>query len=210
MKQNDIYHNCRNCNNRFSCENKTEIGFCDDYVFDDGAATCDDCSKKEQCYDYKKNKPTCKDWEPIVTCDECTKQESCKNFTEGGKICKNFSEIRYTLTEKGCLYLAMEEVNHSDKMYVGTENILANGFFEELDHEIKINGLVSKHNNKKLFWRIINKIKYTIFKPKTSIKEIFIRIAHDEKYFKEFGLSDKIVEKVFERFIDILSKHYDV
>lgn len=209
MTQKDIYHNCRNCDNRFSCEEKTETGFCDNYVFDSEAATCDDCSKKDDCPEYKKNRPTCKDWEPIVTCDECTKQGKCKNFAEGGKICKKFEEIRYTLTEKGCLYFAMEDVRNNEKMYVGTQNILGNGFFEELDHEMKINNLVSRHKQTS-FRKLLNKIWFRIFKPKKDIRKIFFDVAHKDKYFKDFGLSDEIIGKVVDKFIEILTKHYEV
>ena len=209
MEQGVIYNNCRNCNNRFFCENTTDDGICEDYVFDDEAATCNDCSKKEECPNYESGKPTCKDWEPIVTCEECTKQETCKNFTEGGKICKKFEEIRYTLTEKGCLYLAMEDVHNNENVYVGTQNILENGFFEELDHEMKINNLVSRHKQTR-FRKLLTKIRFRIFKPKKDIRKIFFDVAHKDKYFKDFGLSDETVGKVVDKFIEILTKHYEV
>lgn len=209
MKQNDIYHNCRNCNNRFSCNEETEMGYCQDYVFDSDAATCEDCSKKENCSEYRKNRTTCTDWEPIVTCDECAKQENCKNFLEGGKICKKFDEIKYTLTEKGCLYFAIEDVCNNENVYIETQNIFKNGFFEELDHEMKINNLVSKHKQTR-FGKLLSRIRLLIFKPKTDIRKIFFDIAHKDKYFKDFGQSDKIIEKVVDKFIEILKKHYEL
>lgn len=209
MEKKDIYQNCRNCEMRFSCNDKSEEGHrCDDYIFDEEAATCDDCGKRNDCLYYTRNKPTCVDWEPEVTCDECVNQESCKNYMEGGKICKKFKEVMYTLTQKGCLYLAMEEVHDIDKMYVDGGAIIGNGFFEELEHEMLINGLISMHKNN-LFWKIVNRIKYKIFKPKTDLKKIFFEIAHKDKYFRDFCLSEKIIEAVYNRFVNILKRQYE-
>ena len=202
----DKNKSCRNCLNRFSCD---EGNLCDKYEFDDEAATCDDCSKKDDCPNYVKNKVTCTDWEPITTCDECTKQETCPNFMEGGRICDDFQEIRYRLTEKGCLYLAMEQVNTIDNMYVGTEILFEDGFFEELDHEVRLNGLIVNRPDG-IVGKTCEFVK-NLFKkkPEKTMKDLFFEVAHKNKFFREFGLSDKIVEATYNRFVEILTHQYE-
>jgi hypothetical protein len=207
MVQQDIYHNCRNCNNRFDCNEKTDEGFCDDYIFDEEAATCDDCAKKEECASYRKNKPTCISWEPEVSCDECSRQKECNNYIEGGKICKKFKEIVYRLTEKGCLYLAMEEVQNTDKIFVNYNSLFEKGFFEELDHEMRLNGLVSEYRN--IFEKMFKKLMFKLFKPKMSAREVFFNVAHRKDYFYDFGGYDETIGKVCDKFFEILSRHYE-
>ena len=201
----DKNKSCRNCLNRFTC---IEGNVCDNYEFDDEAATCDDCSKKEECPDYTEGKVTCADWDPIVTCDECTKQETCKNFMEGGRICDDFEAIRYRITEKGCLFLAMAEVMDKDEMYIEIENLLNSDFFEVLEHEIKLNGLFVEHPEgiiAKGCQAVKNLFKK---KPEKTLKDVFFEVARKEKYFWDFGLSDNIVEAVYNRFVEKLQKLY--
>lgn len=206
MVQNDIYHNCRNCEKRFECNEKTQNGFCENYEFDNEAATCDDCSKRESCENYIENKPTCVSWEPEICCNECYRQEICKNFTDGGRICNKFKEIEYTLTEKGCLYVAIESVQKQDNMCVDLNSLFENGFFEKLEHEIKLNGLFLEYDN--IFEKVFKELKFKIFKPKKSTKDVFLEVAHSKLFFKYFDMSDDIVEKVCDRFFETLQKHY--
>lgn len=205
----DLYQNCRNCNNRFSCDEQEKHKHCDKYVYDPDAATCCDCALKDECEDYHYLKPTCENWKIEPTCDECVKNLKCKKYQEGGKVCKKFKEIKYKLSEKGLLYVALTEVTGIDKMWLDTETILAKGFFEDLEHEMKINGLI--HDTK--FGLFMSKIKYFILRVlnittlSPTMYDIFTKIAKSEKYFFDFGLSENGVNKAYERYALKLLKY---
>lgn len=202
-----IFHNCRNCLCRFGCKENTNTreGFCEKYSFDEEAATCDDCDIRETCENYTKNAATCPDWEVFPTCDDCTKHDSCPNFLENGKTCDKFEEIRYVLTEKGCLCFALLDVSAENNHYVDGEFLLNSDFFETLDHEMRINKLVEEGTNN-FFTRVA-----TFFKRKkitVTARDVFRKVAKDQKYFRAFNLSETIVDEVFEKFVKHLTELY--
>jgi len=210
MNRDVTFNNCMNCLNRFDCENINEEKpiLCDYYGFDEEAATCNDCSKKDKCRGYIRNKAVCKDYSVEPSCEDCTRQDNCKNFTPGGRVCDKFDEIRYCLTEKGCLFLALYEVSANDGMFVDINGLADSDFFEQLDHEVKLNGLVEERHTG-MIGKMVDNIKRKLNKePKVSLKDIFLKVARDERYDRFFGYSDKIVEMAYTRFAKKLSELY--
>lgn len=205
------FNNCRNCDNRFDCDECKDMKkpiVCDDWTFDEDAATCDDCSKRHDCKDYVKAKVTCAEWQPEVTCDDCNKKSTCENFKEQGTICDRFDEIRYKLTEKGALYLAMEYVRLEDGIYVGTNELMEAGFFETLDHEMRINGLVEERRPTRV-GRFFQKLaKPFRKKPKADPKQLFVSVAKRKEFYYYFSFTDKTAEMVYDRFAEMLASLY--
>ena len=205
MNSDKTLNNCRNCKERFSCELAEENICCEYHVVDEEAATCDDCKKRFNCVNYLQSKPTCVDWEPEVFCDDCEKNTSCKNYMPGGRICKKFKEIRYKLTEKGCLYIAIVETIEKNSVGLLADEILEKGFFEELEHEMRIYGYIPR--TKVGLWVLRTKIFFSRLLHLNFLKtklEIFMDIAKDKKYFAYFGSSEENVKNVYERFTEML------
>lgn len=195
---------CRNCLSRFDCELKTEERFhsCDNYDFDDEAATCDDCSKKESCTEYGPNLVTCCDWKPIETCDDCEHYEKCSNYMEGGKICKKYKPYQLQLTEKGMLFIALMNCRLNTGLIENTD------FFEVLDHEVKINGLL-KSQRRTWIGRKYEQLKF-LFRKKTdkTVHDIFKELAMKVPYNEYFFNSENTAEMVWNEFANILTDQY--
>ena len=102
----------------------------------------------------------------------------------------------------------MAEVTDKDNMYVGIENLLGNDFFEMLDHEVRLNNLIVD-KPESIIAKGCQAVK-NLFKkkPEKTLKDVFFEVARKEKYFRDFGLSDNIVEAVYNRFAEKLQKLY--
>lgn len=201
------YNNCRNCTNRFDClEKEDAFKCCDDYVFDEEAATCDDCTKKDTCENYEKGKVTCPGWEPILTCESCTKKETCKNYIPEGKICENFDVVRYELTRKGMFYMALIEAYNVSDTNIDIEAIMESEFFDTFENKLKVYGLLVYCKNN-IFGKIKRFFKTKFSKPEKTFFEVFSELASCDKYYTMFGNSESIVRLVCSKYAEILQGH---
>ena len=197
---------CRNCLLRFTCDSRKDGRFdrCDRHMFDEEAATCEDCSKKYSCEGYKPNSVICGEWDPEETCDCCSKQDTCPNYVENGRICDKYIAAEFRLTEKGLFYLVL--LNNG----LGPGLVEETDFFEVLDHEIKINGLFDVYRHTRIgrlfesFKRIFKK------KPKKTVKDIFFETAHITEYYGYFMNDDENVALVWNEFNEGLKRLYSV
>ena len=198
------YNNCRNCSNRFDClEKEDTLKHCDNYVFDEEAATCDDCTKKDTCENYEKGKVTCIDWEPILTCESCTKKETCKSYIPDGKTCENFEVIRYELTHKGMFYLALIETNNVSDANIDIEALMESEFFDTFESKLKLYGLLVYCKNN-VFGKIKRFFKAKFSKPEKTFFEVFSELACCDKYYPMFGNSESIVRLVFSKYAELV------